>query len=105
MPAYKIGNPRGIEKGTRILRFPCHYPDPKTGELAVEKEPDEFGNPVLKLRKGMTEDIEWFDGDEFVKPEGMSQKGVEGWIDIGIIEVIPDVLENPVEETEEGTDA
>ncbi len=79
MPAYKIGNPRGIEKGTRILVFDCHYPDPKTGEQAVDKE----GN--LLLRKGMTEDIEWFEGDEFIRPEGFSQKNVDARIAEGFI--------------------
>ena len=68
MPQYKIGNPRGIPEGLHILRWPCHYPDSKTGELAVDEE----GN--LKLREGMTEDILWYEGDDFECPKGMNME-------------------------------
>ncbi len=84
MPTFKIGNPREIPKGIQILTWPCHYPDPKTGELAVDADGE------LKLRKGMTADLLWFEGDEFIKPEGMAVKMFQKRIAQGFIIEIPD---------------
>ncbi len=84
MSVFKIGNPRGIPKGVPILTWPCHYPDPKTGELTMDSD----GN--LKLRKGMTEDLNWFEGDEFIRPEGFIQKNVDKRIAEGFIIEVPE---------------
>ncbi len=81
---YKIGNPIGIPDGVQILTWDCHYPDPKTEELAVDAQGE------LKLRKGMTEDKHWFEGDEFIKPEGMAEKMVQKRIAQGFIIEVPD---------------
>ena len=89
--AYKIGNPRGIRKELHIMNWPCHYPDPKTGELAVDKD----GN--LKLRKGMTEDLLWYEGDDFVRPEGMTDKYFE-------IRLAEGFIYDPEAEQEEASD-
>ena len=94
--AYKIGNPRGIDKEIRIMNWPCHYPDPKTGELAIERNKDgnakldEEGNTILKLRKGMTEDLLWYEGDDFVRPEGMTDKAFESRLAEGFIVEVSD---------------
>ena len=58
---YKIGNPRGIPKGIQILTWPCTIPDPK--------------NPEERIPRGsMKKDKLWYEGDDFVRPEGMTDK-------------------------------
>lgn len=94
MPTFKIGNPRGVSKGTAVLTWPCNYPDPKTGELAVGAD----GN--LKLRKGMTEDFNWFEGDEFIRPEGFLQKNVDSRIEEGFIVEVDAAPETGVKKEE-----
>ncbi len=89
--AYKVGNPRGIPKGTSILTWTCTIPDPK--------EPDpELAERIP--RGSMTEDIVWYEGDDFVRPEGMSTKAFNDRLSNGFI---VEVAEG--DEDEEVTDA
>jgi len=61
---YKVLNPRGIDKGLRILAF---APGGSSGGETLN---------------------EWFEGDGFIKPPKMNQTDVDAWVERGFLEVV-----------------
>jgi hypothetical protein len=60
---YLVQNPRGIPKGSNILRFQPDKESPDPGEM-------------------------WFEGDNFTKPKAMKPETVKVWVDRGFLKEV-----------------
>lgn len=55
----------------------------KTYEVANPRSIPQ-GTVIISLRYGK-ENLHWYEGDDFVKPDQMTDEQVEGWIDKGYL--------------------